>query len=318
VLAASRGSLLPRSCMKPVGKPTKCCGHSNDFNPLLLAAKPTTSCFGLLTVSGAVQLVGLVTVIEGFLQLGTWLPDVRWGPPSYDWVLQYVSVAIGLASICFGAACLYCTRSLRPHVIRRVKSFRRFVFVWTVLWFLLVGLPTEIVYASVPVIEKWPVSQAPGIPQKLIVDPEWPDGKPHVCGDINGMKQRLTHSLQSKSRNRFVRRVLRVVYKKLSKKVLPCRQVVRLFWVWMLAELALKFYCASVLGYFEMLVLNGSDGRMMIGDPTDLEKPVGERMGTKVMIRQQIEYLFAELDANNDGKVSLQELVSYVEGRKDM
>lgn len=293
--------------MTLIGKP-----HDAAVSPLMLSAVPTTMCCGLLTLRGAVQLVGFWTMFEGLCQLGTWMPDFAWGPPTYDWALQYVSFCLGLVSISMGVVCLVSSRSLHLGSIRRVKSFRRFLTVWTVSWFMLVGLPAEVVYKEILIVDVWPLSKVPGLPVKVIIDPDWPRGRPHVCGDICALRTRVLEKLKH-SGNKFVmRQLMKTLYSMLFKVALPCARVVKLFWVWMASSTAVAWFCAIAMTQFEKVVMNGGDGVMMIGDVSDLSKPISERE----VVKHQVKAWFDEVDEDGDGRVSFEEMMHFLEGKK--
>lgn len=282
------------------------------FNPLMMAATPTTTCLGLLTLKGGVRVVGMVSIVTGVLQVGWWLPDFSWGPPSYDLALKRVDFMLGLASIGFGVLCFSSAVSLNLRDISRVKNFRRLMVLWTCVWFCAVGLPTEIVYKSVPVFGAWPLFSSPFIPKKVVVDPEWPNGRPQVCGDVSAFQERLVQSWTPYSRRKFVRGVAGKLGDTIFNYMLPCDYVLQIFGVWMVIEMVLVLFCAIVMAQFELVVLNGGDGVMMIGDPTDLSKPVNQR----AIVKHQVQFWFEQIDADKDGKVTLEEMIDYMEGRE--
>mmetsp|Transcript_31820 Transcript_31820/g.64359 ORF Transcript_31820/g.64359 Transcript_31820/m.64359 type:complete len:205 (-) Transcript_31820:35-649(-) len=182
------------------------------------------------------------------------------------------------------------------------------------MWFLLVGVPVRVDYVSVPAVERWPISQLPGMPTRPVVDPEWPDGKPAVCGDISDIKARLVESLNKKQKNRLLRKTLRKVYTKAFRRVLTCQQTVRFFWSWGLLLLLMRFYCIYVLGYFLKVVLRGGDGVMIMGKLGDLDKPFSEATSSMMLIQQHVRNAFEQMDTDGDGRLSLEELLQYLEG----
>lgn len=212
-------------------------------------------------------------------------------------------------------------RSVFTLKVKSIILFRRFqgcLLVWIIFWFLFVGTPVAVQYVSVPVSNQWPFSVAPGMPHRIIVDPEWPNGKPTVCKDVSDIKKRLIVSLNKKQKNPLLRKIFKKAYRELLSKVLPCKKVVRWFWAWGIASFCLQTYFMHVVGFFLMLVLHGGDGVMIVGDLSDLDKPYVETTGLKVRLRDKVKEAFAEMDENGDGRLSLDELLGYIQRQSRM
>jgi hypothetical protein len=189
---------------------------------------------------------------------------------------------------------------------------------WTVVWFLIVGMPTFVSYVNVPVVQQPPLSKLPGLPRRLVIDPEWPDGKPHVCQDVADMKLRLANKLKEKQKNPVLRNVLKRVYKIIFQKVLPCKKVLQGFWLWGALCLGIRAYCVYTFAFLHKVVLHGGNGEYVYGDLADLDKPIDCRQSTKAFVKQQVAKAFNEIDKDGDGRLTLEELLAHLEDSSEL
>jgi len=282
---------------------------------------PTTICCGLFTLRVGVRIASTLTIAEGLCQLYVHLADVfsgepvfRWGPERYEQQLQAASALTGAVAIFCGLLGWRSTWTCRPIHARVFRRIQGCLMLWAVLWFLFVGVPVKVEHVDVPLFEELPLSLLPGQPTRPVIDPEWPSGKPTVCQDIADIKGRLVQSLNKNMKHRFLRTGLRRLYTVLLKNVLTCKQTVRLFWGWCAALLVLRGYCIYVAGFFLKVVLRGGDGVMMIGPLADLDKPFTETTSSLLLIREQVRTAFEQMDTDGDGRLSLEELIQYLEG----
>mmetsp|Transcript_127148 Transcript_127148/g.283446 ORF Transcript_127148/g.283446 Transcript_127148/m.283446 type:complete len:307 (-) Transcript_127148:138-1058(-) len=288
-------------------------------SPLLLNT-PTNCCFGFLKLRVGIQLVAVIFIFDGACSVALFVNDCidggqtfRWGPRSYERILQGMSAAVGFLCIVFGLAGLRCTGSLKLRSISRFCRFAKARVMWNCFWFLLVGLPVEIVYTSVPSIDVWPFSVAPGAPMREIVDPRFPNGKPSVCVDIADLKKDLGFRVYAYRKKQWLRLLLQRVYTNLAKKFIRCQTVMWLFWGSMVATVSLGTYFVWAIEYFYKVVQHGGNGETMIGSIDDLDLPIADGMGTKALMRQRIKDVFNAMDADKDGRLSAEELIEYLE-----
>mmetsp|Transcript_78015 Transcript_78015/g.241859 ORF Transcript_78015/g.241859 Transcript_78015/m.241859 type:complete len:319 (-) Transcript_78015:119-1075(-) len=283
---------------------------------------PTSICCGMFTLRVGMRIVSLFTMFEGVCQLYVHLADAfsgepvfRWGPAEYERRLQLTSGLVGAGAVVFGLLGLRSTRTCSPSLVRNFRRFQGCLLLWTALWFVLVGAPARVEYVSVPAVARWPLSRVPGLPTRDVVDPEWPDGKPTVCRDVADIKGRLAESLSGKAGRRLLLRgSLRRIYAAALRRVLTCRQTLRVFWSWCALAVLLRSYCICVTGYFLKVVRLGGDGVMMIGSLDDLDKPFTETASSVVLIREQVRSAFMQMDSDGNGRLSLEELLQYLEG----
>jgi len=267
-----------------------------------------------------VQLVSVLTMVEGACQLYVFLADrlsgepvFRWGSRTYEMELQLTSGLVGAAAIGFGVAGLQSAATCRHGLVRAFHRFQGWWLLWSTLWFALVGMPVEVQHVTVPVVDVWPLSLLPGLPSQEVVDPDWPQGRPSVCVDVAEIKSRLAISLNSGMKNRILHRIMRRLYHVLFRRILTCRQTQRLFWSWFVLLTVYRAYCMSVTLYFLKVVLHGGNGLMIVGDLKDLDKPFSETAGSRALIRRHIRTAFEQMDKDGDGKLSLEELLEYLE-----
>jgi len=276
----------------------------------------TTCMLGAFSVKVGAKLMAIMVMLDGLMSVLTWLMDCRhpasvmfrWGAPGWEVALQNVNAAMGICSMLAGVAAMGSCNRPDLQGLRRFKNYVLILMVWTVSWFLMVGLPVDVVYVSVPVIQTWPMSVLPGVPHYDIVDPAWPNGRPSVCTDVAEAKQTLANILTVRRKNRAIARVLHGVYEWLLYRYLTCRQVQKIFWLVMLVSLCWRAYAVYLIEYFCKIVKHGGNGKVMIGQLGDLDKPIDihEHM------RRQIEQIFNQMDSDHDGKVSLSELREYL------
>lgn len=276
----------------------------------------TTCMFGVFSVKVGAKLMAIMVMLDGLMSVLTWVLDCRnpasvmfrWGAPGWEAPLQNVNATVGICSMLAGVAALGSCNKPDLQGLRRFKKYVLFLMVWTVSWFLLVGLPVDVVYVSVPVVQVWPMSVLPGAPHYDIVDPAWPNGKPSVCIDVAEAKQTLAHILTERRKNRTIARVLHGVYEWLFHRYLRCRQVQKLFWSVMLVSLCWRAYAVYLIEHFCNVVKHGGNGKVMIGQLEDLDKPID----IQEHMQSQIEQIFNQMDTDHDGKVSLSELKKYL------
>jgi hypothetical protein len=286
----------------------------------------TTCMLGAFSVRVGAKLMAIMVILDGLMSVLTWVVDCRnpatvmfrWGAPGWEARLQNVNAAVGICSMLAGVAALgSINRPDLPHLegLRRFKNYVLILMVWTVSWFLLVGLPVDVVYVSVPVIQAWPVSVLPGVPHYDIVDPAWPNGRPSVCTDVAEAKQTLAHILTKNRKNRNIARVLHGVYTWVIHRYSPvCRQIQKIFWLVMLFSLCWRAYAVYLIEHFCKCVKHGGNGTVMIGQLEDLDKPID----IQEHMRSHIEQIFNQMDADHDGKVSLSELRDYLKNTSSL
>lgn len=68
-----------------------------------------------------------------------------------------------------------------------------------------------------------------------------------------------------------------------------------------------------VAGFFYKVVLRGGDGVLMFGSLEDLRKPYAETTSASRMLRDRIRNAFEEIDEDGDGRLSLEEVLHYLE-----
>eukprot|EP00418_Pyrodinium_bahamense_P072184 CAMPEP_0179076666 /NCGR_PEP_ID=MMETSP0796-20121207/34218_1 /TAXON_ID=73915 /ORGANISM="Pyrodinium bahamense, Strain pbaha01" /LENGTH=220 /DNA_ID=CAMNT_0020773925 /DNA_START=337 /DNA_END=1001 /DNA_ORIENTATION=+ len=66
-------------------------------------------------------------------------------------------------------------------------------------------------------------------------------------------------------------------------------------------------------GYFLKVVLHGGDGVMMIGALSDLDKTIAEGSSVQALLVERIKSAFEQMDKDGDGKLSLVELLQFLE-----
>lgn len=289
----------------------------------IFATTPTTVMFGLFTLRVGMQLVGVITVFEGICGLYVFWDDVmsgdpyfKWGLPSFERGLRWLAAIMGAAAVLFGVLGLRSARSLKASSIQTFRRFQACYLTYLVIWFVLVGMPVDFSYISVPVVDSGPLARALWTPRKLVIDPEWPHGRPAVCQDVADIRVRLAVRVEkqiTKSEKTVLGKVVKNMSKKLLRSILPCQKVVRIFWGWMFCTCLVRMYCISVAGFFYKVVLHGGDGVMMFGCLQDLHKPFGETTGASMMLRERIRAAFEEIDEDHDGRLSLEEVLHYLE-----
>lgn len=294
---------------QPVDPETQVCPIVNTF---------TTCMLGLFSVKVGAKLMAVMVFLDGLMSVLTWVVDCRnpstvmfrWGAPGWEAALQNVNAAVGICSMLAGVAALRsCNRPMQSlKGLRQFKNYVLVLMVWTVSWFLLVGLPVDVVYVSVPVVQTWPVSVLPGVPHYDVVDPAWPNGRPSVCTDVAEAKQTLADILTKNRKNRNLARILHAIYTKVFRKVLKCRQVQTVFWLVMLVSLCWRAYAVYLIEHLCKVVKHGGNGTVMIGQLEDLDKPID----LEEYMKSCVEQIFNQMDADHDGKVSLSELREYL------
>lgn len=283
----------------------------------------TTCMCGVFTVKVGAKILAVVTILDGLMSVLTWLNDYRnpddvmfrWGKRGWETALQTVNTVLGIASILGGSAALRCCERLDLRGLRRWRTYVLIVVGWTICWSLCVGLPTDIVFESEPVIQVWPLSTVPGVPRQDVVSPRWPTGRPSVCTDVHDAKQTLVRQL-TEHRSSAVGAVLFKVFSRVARRIVTCRQVQQVFWSFILLSLTWRGYAMYLILYFEKVISHGGDGKMMIGRLSDLDKPV--TTSTRDLIEKHLEDLFDRMDKDNDGKVSLSELKSYFKNNSSL
>mmetsp|Transcript_76930 Transcript_76930/g.148623 ORF Transcript_76930/g.148623 Transcript_76930/m.148623 type:complete len:309 (-) Transcript_76930:82-1008(-) len=287
----------------------------------LLATTPTTVLFGLLTLRIGMQLVSAITVFEGVSAFYVFLDDClsgdpyfRWGLPNFERGLSWVSGIVGANAVIFGIVGLRSARTLHLPSMQLFRRFQAGFMIWIVIWFVMVGMPVDFQYVDVPVVESGPLARAPWTPRKQILDPEWPHGRPAVCQDVADIRVRLAVAIEKKfTKSELMGKVVRKLSGNLLRSILPCDKVVRLFWVWLLCTWILRMYCMWVAGFFYKVVLRGGDGVLMFGSLEDLRKPYAETTSASRMLRDRIRNAFEEIDEDGDGRLSLEEVLHYLE-----
>lgn len=298
--------------------------------PSTAFARTPTNCFGgFFSLNVGVWVIGVICAMEGFcsawvmvVDLTTGEPFFRWGPEHYERPLQVLSGVAGALSAYCGVEAMRISKrtDFSTDRLRKLNRFHRFSrgwFLYTIAWFLIVGLPVHVVYKAVPIIDHWP-EKVPG-PTKLIVDPEWPYGQPSLCEDTSAMKARFIARLNEKQKIKALSRVLRSVERSLLNHVVPCRKIVRYFWLWAILSIFVRWYFTHVMDFYKKVVLHGGDGEMFMGHLDDLEKPVVERQDAILeLIRERIKDLHRKMDADGDGRISLEEMLAFVEQAREL
>lgn len=283
-------------------------------DPVLAGALTPTTCFcGLFTADVAVQVIAFFSMLEGMCMVGVWLDDrltgapvFRWGPPLYEKWLQGASAFVGFLAIIFGVVGFRASKHLAVKPIARMVKFWKLQVVFTIVWFLLVGMPTDIVHTTI-------APKFPGGESHTIIDPMWPNGKPHVCTDLYDIKQRLAATLNEKQSNPVVGALVEKIVREVLQKAIPCQVEFRMFWAAMLAWLAIKMYAFCIVEFFYKVVLHGGDGRVMLGDLKDLDRPMHDRkQSLQAMLKSQVHSMFTAMDADKDGRVSMDEMLGYL------
>jgi len=287
----------------------------------LFATTPTTVLFGMLTLRVGMKMVSVITLFEGVVALYVFLDDeisgdpyFRWGLPSFETPLRWVSGIMGAGAILFGVLGLRSARTLHAPSIQSFRRFQACLLIWIVTWFVLVGMPVDFSYVSVPVVDSGPLAQMLWTPRKLIIDPEWPHGRPVVCQDAADIRVRLAVAVEKKfTKTEVLGKVVRKLSKKLLRSIMPCQKVIRIFWACMLGAFTLRMYCMWVASFFHKVVLQGGDGVSMFGSLEDLHRPYAETMNASMMLRERIRNAFDQIDEDHDGRLSLEEVEHYLE-----
>jgi len=287
----------------------------------MFATTPTTVLLGMLSLRVGMKIISMITFFEGVCALYVFFDDLisgdpyfRWGLPSCEKFLQWGSGIMGAGAVLFGMLGLLSARSLHASSIRTFRRFQASYLTWIVIWFVLVGMPVDFSYVSVPVVESGPLAQALWTPRKLIIDPEWPHGRPVVCQDVRDIRVRLAVAVEKKfTKSEILGKAVRKLSKKLLRSIMPCEKVVQIFWVSMLCTFILRMYCIWMAGFFYKVVLQGGDGVLMFGSFEDLQKPYAETTGASVMLRERIRNAFDQIDEDHDGRLSLEEVLHYLE-----
>merc|ERR1719458_1076805 len=157
------------------------------MNSNMFATTPTTILFGMFTLRVGMELVSSITLVEGIAAVWVFLDDVvsgdsffKWGLPSCERGLRWVSGIMGAAAVFYGVLGLRSARRLNISYIKHFRSFQALYMTWMMAWFVLVGMPVDISYVSVPVVEH--LQRRPE---------EWPHGMPVVCQDVADIRVRL-------------------------------------------------------------------------------------------------------------------------------
>eukprot|EP00929_Paragymnodinium_shiwhaense_P024223 TRINITY_DN14975_c0_g2_i1.p1 TRINITY_DN14975_c0_g2~~TRINITY_DN14975_c0_g2_i1.p1 ORF type:complete len:326 (+),score=29.67 TRINITY_DN14975_c0_g2_i1:84-1061(+) len=292
-----------------------------------LACARTTACFGLLTLRVAMRIASFLMLIEGLCCILLFLWNeaddrggIRWGSAAYERALQAASAAMGLASVIMALFAFSAVKELRPSRFKLVARFWLLNLLWSGFWYACVGTGRTPLFVDEPVAKWWPASSLPYMPHMQVVHPAWPHGIPSVCLDVAHIKGRVLDSMKKKSASRsaIVRKIYARLYEYLLDYVLSCQQVMITLSSWCVADLAFRFYAVSLALYYRNVVLHGGDGVTMIGCLHDLDKPVDRQIGRKQMMLQQLKDAFADIDEDGDGRLTLDELVAYLEEGNDM
>jgi len=237
----------------------------------------------------------------------------RWGSPDIEMKLQAMNGVMGFLAMVSGFLGIFATvttqqKSMKPAKIANFRRYQEINFIWTIVWFMLVLLPTYIDRVDVPI--------GPGkfSPTRNIINPEFPNGKPHVCKDVLDIKMRFVEKLQEKMKNPMVKRMLSKKLETVAMKILPCKAVVKLFYVWMAICLMIRGYTLFLSDYLYRAVMRGGNGDYVYGTFMELYTPVGDREHTMALFKSKIKAAFDEMDRDGDGKLSLNELLGCIEG----
>lgn len=243
----------------------------------------------------------------------------RWGPRSYEHILEVASAVAGMTAIAFGLWGLRGVRRWALPDIFALKCFLRVHATWTCMWFLFVALPVEVIYQSVPAVDAWPLRAMPGMPKRLVVHPAWPHGMPSLCMDMleleSAVEGQLEKQVVSDDTGRLMTWFLRGMCSAGAEGVIPtCRGAMQLFTLWMTGSVAFWIYSAWVVGCFHKTVLHGGDGAALLAH---FNRPSvsagGARLSTRELLRENAMRVFKRMDANHDGLVSQEEFLSFLE-----